>query len=89
MVNIQRKRYVIIRNKDNAIFCGLSRSYKFVELDKLKDTPIKTYVSEKKAKVSFLQSWWNSSEEQFNDGTYKIVAVDESIKEVSESVDEE
>lgn len=89
MVNIQRKRYVIIRNKDNAIFCGLSRSYKFVELDKLKDTPIKTYVSEKKAKVSFLQSWWNSSEEQFNDGTYKIVAVDESIKEISESVDEE
>ena len=82
MINIERKRYVIIRNKDNAIFCGLARNYHFVELDELKDTPIKTYVSEKKAKTSFLQSWWNSKEEQFNDGTYKIVAVNESIKEV-------
>lgn len=84
MINILRKRYVIIRNKDNAIFCGLARNYEFRELDKLKDTPIKTYVSEKKAKSSFLLSWWNAEEEQFNDGTYKIVPVNESIIELED-----
>ena len=81
MINIQRKRYVIIRTKDNAIFCGLAQHYKFLKLDELKDTAIKTYVSKTKAKASFLQSWRYSEEEQFNDGTYKVVAVNESITE--------
>ena len=84
-ISIQRKRYIIIRTKDNSIFCGLARNYEFKKINDLKDTPLKTYVSEKKAKASFLQSWWNSKEEQFVDGTYKIVEVIESVKEVQDN----
>lgn len=84
MINIQRKRYVIIRTKDNAIFCGLAQHYKFLKLDELKDTAIKTYVSETKAKSSFLLSWWSAEKEDFDNGTYKIVPVNESIIEVKD-----
>lgn len=84
MISIQRKRYVVIRCEDNAIFCGLAQHYKFLTLDKLKDTAIKTYVSKTKAKSSFLQSWWSAKEEDFNNGTYKIVSVNESIIEVED-----
>ena len=85
MINIQRKRYVVIRCKDNAIFCGLAQNYKFLTLDELKDTAIKTYLSATKARASFLQSWWSAEKEDFDNGTYKVIPVNESIIEVEEN----
>ena len=44
MIEIKRKRYIILRTQDNSIFCGLAREYHFVKLDELKDQPLKTYM---------------------------------------------
>lgn len=38
-MTIARKRWVII--KDNKIFCGLARNYKFKPIDDIGDTAIK------------------------------------------------
>lgn len=72
---IKRIRYVVVRTKDEAVFCGLARHYQFKTLDELGDTEIKTYMSEAKAKASFLNSWWDSKKEDFENGTYKVVKV--------------
>ena len=55
--NIQ-KRYIIMRNDRKEIFCGLARNYKFKPVEDIGDTPIKTYLSAKKAISSFESSWW-------------------------------
>ena len=81
MIEIKRKRYIILRTQDNSIFCGLAREYHFVKLDELKDQPLKTYMSETKAKSSFIQSWRNAKKEDFDNGIYKIIEVEEIIKE--------
>ena len=51
---IKRIRYVIVRTEDEAVFCGFAKNYQFKTLDELGDTEIKTYMSEAKAKASFL-----------------------------------
>lgn len=77
-IQIVRTRYVIVRD-DNSIFCGLARDYQFKPINDIGDTAIKTYLSEKKAKASFLRSWSNSSERDFDTGKYKVVEVEERI----------
>lgn len=72
---IKRIRYVVVRTKDEAVFCGLAKHYQFKTLDELGDTEIKTYMSEAKAKASFLNSWRNSKKEDFENGIYKVVKV--------------
>lgn len=84
MLTIKRTRYVVI-NSRNEIFCGLARHYTFKPIDDLGDTAIKTYLSEKKAKSSFLSSWYGSKEEDFKDGTFRVVRVIESLTESEES----
>lgn len=79
MINIKRERYVIINTETNSIFCGLARDFKFKPIDDIGDTAIKTYLSEKKAKLSFLSSWRDSKESDFETGKYKVVKVVESI----------
>lgn len=81
MISIKRKRYVVINNK-NEIFCGLARSYEFKPIDNIGNTAVKTYLSERKAKSSFLSSWRYSEEKDFDNGTYRVVEVEESIVEV-------
>lgn len=83
MINIVRQRYVVIDDKDR-IFCGLARHYEFKPIDNIGDTAIKTYLSERKAKSSFLSSWRHSSEEDFETGKYKIIEVIESILQIKE-----
>jgi len=54
----------------------------FRKLEELGDIAIKTYVSEKKAKSSFLQSWYGSKESDFEEGgRYVIIPVIETISE--------
>ncbi len=77
---IKRTRYIVMRN-DGAIFCGLARNYKFKSIEEIGDTAIKTYLSENKAKASFLSSWWNSKKEDFDNGTYRIIKVNEVIED--------
>ena len=77
---IKRIRYVIVRTKDEAVFCGLARHYQFKTLEELGDTEIKTYMSEAKAKASFLSSWWDSKNEDFENGRYKVVKVFQIIE---------
>ena len=86
---IKRIRYVIVRTKDEAVFCGLARNYQFKTLDKLGDTEIKTYMSEAKAKASFLDSWWKSKREDFENGTYKVVKVFQILEEAKIESEEE
>ena len=57
-MKISRKRYVIMRNDRKEIFCGLARNYNFKPVEDIGDTPIKTYLSSKKAISSFESSWW-------------------------------
>ena len=82
MITIKRIRYVVINNH-NEIFCGLARNYTFKPIDNIGDTAIKTYLSEKKAKSSFLSSWY-AKEEDFNNGTFRVVKVTEAITESEE-----
>ena len=80
-MKIERIRYVVITKDEQQIFCGLAKHYQFKPVDDIGDTAIKTYVSEKKAKSSFLSSWWNSKAEDFNEnGRYKILKIKESIE---------
>ena len=79
-MNISRTRYVVVTSDEQEIFCGLARNYCFKPVNNIGDTAIKTYVSEKKAKSSFLSSWWNSKEEDFEPGgRFKVLQVIESV----------
>ena len=80
-VIIKRTRYIVMRN-DGAIFCGLARHYQFKPVKEIGDTAIKTYLSENKAKASFLSSWWDSRKEDFDSGKYKVVEVNEIIEAI-------
>ena len=80
MILVKRVRYVIIRNADESIFCGLARHYDFKPIVSIGNTPLKTYLSESKAKAGFLSSWWGSKPEDFDNGTYRIVKVSEILE---------
>ena len=72
-MKIQRTRYVITRNNNTEIFCGLARHYEFKKIDEIGNTAIKTYASETKAKASFESSW------SFINFEYNILKVVETI----------
>ena len=55
-MKIERIRYVVVTKDESQIFCGLARSFQFKEINNIGDTAIKTYLSEKKAKSSFLHA---------------------------------
>ena len=76
--SISRERYVVM-DSYGRIFCGLARTYEFKLINDIGNTAFKTYVSEKKAKSSFINSWYGSKEEDFENGTYKILRVVESL----------
>lgn len=79
-MKIERIRYVVVTADEQQIFCGLAKHYQFKPIDDIGDTAIKTYVSEKKAKSSFLSSWHGSKAEDFEEnGKYKILKVKESL----------
>ena len=73
-MKIERIRFVITRNNNKEILCGLARDFKFVEISNLKDTAIKTFSTKKKAEAAFLRSWGNVS------WPYNIVEVKETIE---------
>lgn len=80
MISIKRKRFVIV--KDNKyIFCGLARHYQFKSMDDIGDTAVKTYLSEKKARASFISSWWKA-EALIESGSVRFVEVTESIEQM-------
>lgn len=80
---IERKRYVILTADKKEIFCGLAKHYQFKNIEDIGDTAIKTYLSEKKAKSSFLSSWWNVKENDFEEGgRFIVVPVIEKIEEI-------
>ena len=78
-MTIARKRWVII--KDDKIFCGLARNYKFKPINNIGDTAIKTYTTKKKAESSFESSWWDG-EELLKTGQAKAIEVVESLVSV-------
>lgn len=78
-MNVSRVRYIIVNDKGE-IFCGLARNYHFKSLSELGDTAIKSYVSERKAKSSFISSWYGSKPEDFDNNKYQIVKVIESYR---------
>ena len=83
MLKIERKRYVVMTSDRKKIFCGLARHYELKDVDEIGDTPIKTYMSENKARSSFVSSWWNTTKDDFKPGgKYVVVPVVESIVEV-------
>lgn len=84
MTITKRIRYVVIRNSDDAVFCGLAQHYTFKTIEQLGNTAIKTYLSENKAKSSFLSSWWDSKKEDFENGKYSIKKVFEILEEAKE-----
>jgi len=76
-MEICRVRYIVVRNNRTEIFCGLARHYQFKPIDDIGDTAIKTYLSEKKAKSSFISSWFNAENEN-----YEILPVEEIIRTI-------
>lgn len=81
-ISIKRTRYVVVNDKGE-IFCGLAKHYQFKPIDNIGNTAIKTYLSETKAKSSFLDSWRNSKKEDFETGKFVVVPVVESIESSS------
>jgi len=80
---IKRKRFVVMTSDRKRIFCGLARHYELKNVDEIGDTPIKTYMSERKAKSSFLSSWWDSKEDDFNPGgKYIVIPIMETVAEI-------
>lgn len=77
-INISRERWVVIKN-ENMIYCGLSKNFHFNELTNIKNTAIKSYLSENKARVSFISSWHNA-EELIESGTVKFIKVIENLR---------
>ena len=75
-MTIARKRWVII--KEDKIFCGLARNYKFKPINDIGDTAIKTNTSKKKAESSF-ESSWSDGEELLKTGQAKAIEVVESL----------
>lgn len=59
---VERERWIILRVKDDAIFCGLAQSYTFKTIDKIGNISIKTYESKKRAEASFSRSWDNAED---------------------------
>ena len=82
-IKIERQRFIIMTSDKKEVFVGIARNMHFRRLDELGDVSVKTYLSEKKAKSSFLQSWSNSREEDFNEGgKYIIVPIMETLSEI-------
>lgn len=73
-MKIQRIRYVITRENDSQILCGLAREYHFKDINNVGDTTIKTFSTEKKAAAAFSRSWGPVTFD------YKIVKVTETIQ---------
>ena len=78
-ISIKRTRYVVVNDKGE-IFCGLAKNYQFKPIDGIGNTAIKTYLSENKAKSSFLDSWWEAKKEDFETGKFVVIPVVESIE---------
>ena len=49
-MKIERKRYVVMRNNRTEIWCGLSKNFYFKKVNEIGDSPVKSYLSESKAK---------------------------------------
>lgn len=82
-IKIKRKRYIIMTSDKKEVFVGTSRDMHFRKLDEIGDISVKTYLSKKKAKSSFLQSWSRSREEDFEPGgKYVVVPIIETLSEI-------
>lgn len=77
-LHIQRYRWVIVRDRKE-IFCGLAQGYQFKAIDDVSGTAIKTYSSEKMARVGFLRSW-HDAQELIDAGRVEFVEVIESLE---------
>lgn len=79
-MEIQRIRYIIMRNNRTEIFCGASRNHSFENIENLKDKKIsiQTYATEKLAKSSFEHSWRNINFD------YEILKVNKKIEVIEE-----
>lgn len=74
-MEIERTRYIIMRNNRTEIFCGASRNHSFEKIDEIKNKKIsiQTYATEKLAKASFENSW------SYIDFEYEILKVNEKL----------
>lgn len=82
---LKRKRYVIMTSDKRKVFCGIARNMHFRDVDNIGDVSVKTYLSEKKAKSSFMQSWssaYNKPEVFDEGGPYVVVPIIETLKEI-------
>lgn len=68
-MKIERKRYVVMRNNRDEIWCGLTKNFSFKPISEIKDAPIKTYRSEAQAQSGC--SSWNRN--------FEVVPVVETI----------
>ena len=81
VMKIERIRYVVTRNNDTEIFCGLARNYTFKPINDMGTTAIKTYLSRKKAESSFESSWYIREDyETIYDLGYNVLEVKEIIE---------
>ena len=82
-INVKRERYVVIDTETDEIFTGFHKYFRFVPIDDIKDRPLKTYMNEKKAKLSVEKALYEEDVKQaFKTGKYKVVKVVESLVEV-------
>lgn len=81
-IDIKRIRWIVIRD-GKEIFCGLAQHYEFKPIENIGNTAIKTYLSENKARASFISSWYDAKKEIEN-GRIRFAEVIENVKEVGE-----
>ena len=74
-MKITRTRWVMTKNNQSEIFCGLARNFKFKPVNDIGDTSVKTYLSRNKA-ISAFQSSWRT---KYDDDVYRAIEVTETI----------
>lgn len=77
-MKIQRKRWIVKRNIDGKIFCGLARSYQFKSIYEIGNTAIKTFLSEGKALSAV-----KSSYRYYTDDDLTAIPVYETIESIN------
>ena len=78
MIQIRRKRFIVVRKKDGYIFSGLAKAFYFKDPADIRDRAVKTYKSEIVAKNSFEMSWHGVDWDDF-----EIRPVTETIEEIA------
>lgn len=78
-MNIERRRWAVVRKNRTEILCGISKNYQFKNINNIGNATIKTYQSKEKA----IESYTNSARYSFGIRDIEVVEMIERIEILS------